>query len=284
MNIDRDSQWLARTSGKINLTSEIALLCDKSFLKIRTKLNKKTPILFLTEDKLSNNTLANETIKQCKEGIRSYIKEYRSDVHINFRNEISFTAYDTAYFYRNLYKMLIASAYAMTEYPDIANIREITDIGCGVGTFSLAWGLLSEEMQGNKLSISLIDRHDFQLKMASAVVSKIIHPLSISVYRGDALELHDSNYSIHLIGYVFCSNIDEVESLDYRRIRSIIGYVSVIVDYENIIERMEPILKNIGYHTKKVKVRAKTKSNFITDIKSVGITANILIAIAREKN
>jgi len=107
-------------------------------------------------------------------------------------------AFNKAYFYRNLLKNLLGIDYLKGNF----ETNQFIDLGCGVGTASVALSSIAFDETNDDKKITLVDQSDLQIRLAKCTISKLL--------RSDIEHSYSNEYQS-----VVKNHIDPVTVLSY---------------------------------------------------------------------
>jgi len=210
---------------------------------------------------------------------RIKIKTFGGKSGIDYENYVEYSAYDIQYFYRNLYKYIVASVYIQKEIGLSGSYENLLDVGAGTGAFSIAWLTVASNLK-NKMpkAVILNDRSEFQAILSTHVLDHlqkntnifnnnrfVTAPLIKDFRRG----LHVRN-SLLLLGYVLPGKIIDPDLI------SSISSDCLFVDYNTTLNDVERLIsfENNVYH--RATIHSKIPGNHLTYIKSPTVDTKLL--------
>ncbi len=204
----------------------------RHFLDIRFHLNGRTPTAFFANDLTEHiSERKMHEYGQDEEAIKAYIYSHKQNSHLNYSNKRVFIAYDRSYFYLNLFKLLVASEYIIQAIRLPKYINRFIDIGCGVGTFSVA---LNRFNIPNIERYSMTDIGQFQLDIARLMASTFIDR-DVSFHKADVLACaHERGMRVG--SYWLCANHQIFRARD-KDLKHLFQDGIIMVDYLTRLEQ-----------------------------------------------
>lgn len=137
--------------------------------------------------------------------------------------------FNKAYFLRNCLKCMIA----INHFPKILNMRSLYDVGCGLGTATVAWKLLSPKAGAQNI-FTLFDRAESQLKAAKYMFNHNVFENDIAIFESaeDSLPPMRSN-SLSIFSYSLCEMKSEKHKNRY--VKKLCGNDILIIDYKEVL-------------------------------------------------
>ncbi|MGX9147218.1 hypothetical protein [Mesorhizobium sp. 128a] len=261
-----------------HLSNENQVACRKVFFLIKRSLTGLTPVQASLE---ASDVHPAPWLSRDSEDLgefRKIIAQRRHNSHVKFEDRTAFALYDDLFFYRNLYKCLIASAFILQHSPRAGQLEHVDDLGCGSGTFGIAWSLLVRELSGTHVSIRFVDRYSFQLLIALNTVHRLGLYDQSSFVVGDLFEhLMQAPQRVTLASYSLFNESDYKLPFTRRATRD--GELHLLaIDYERNIRAAAEQFSNLGFKVQDARVGGDVQPNMIRDVRSVSVKANLLYA------
>ncbi|AUX70096.1 hypothetical protein CHX26_11895 [Porphyrobacter sp. HT-58-2] len=151
----------------------------------------------------------------------------------NFFYENYSEAFTRSYFYKNLYKCLIAS-HLLKHH--LAGISQVTDLGAGTGVFGIALSMICRLE-----SMTMIDRSYRQIENAKIIFERLNFPSHIEYQVGDFSSLDTTGLDVicsYALGESVCEKFDVLQLI--RKSKTF-----TLIDTPFLISLLEPIAKEM---------------------------------------
>lgn len=168
--------------------------------------------------------------------IQAFCKRKRTRIDYERHN----LAFNRAFFFKNLYKNLIALSYLRSQGLITNGRAQVIDVGSGAGPFSIAWSLL---IAAHDDYIKLIDTSKGQLSLAKRV-AEILNLKQRSFFQTFFPHNFGQLCGLRLMSYWFCEKDNLAFVKDNKTCQKVIGEGAIVTDYSYIINELELDLSN----------------------------------------
>jgi len=241
---------------------------SRSFWWLNRYLNGRTPVQFYFDQGKKGHLLPDD---DSISALKDYVRKHKQNSGLDYGNEAIFSNFDTAYFYRNFLKCLIAAHHLQTAFPDLLDAPLVIDIGCGVGTFGIACWLMHSFPQAEFV---LLDQHKYQLHVARYLVDSLRAP-KFSFIRNNAFR-EFGQPGLRVSSYWLCCNRDSVLNKGDAELAMLLRDGLVLIDYKTNIEAFIDRIAPLRPEMKRIEIEAPLPKEMRTFVGSRDITVHML--------